>query len=367
MISVFMGPSIVIVPLAGLLADQYGRKLLLAPSILIFGIPGALIAFTTDYHAVLLLRLLQGIGWGGLTPLIVTSIGDFYEGSEETTAQGLRQTGTALVGGGISLLAGALVVMAWQFPFLLYLLTIPIAGVVYVFFDEPTDTDRNQSSTSSKRNFKLYSSNIVELIRQQRILFILIARTLPMVVWIGFATYNSIIVTRILGGTPVQAGIIYTVASLFMALAASQVGRFAGIIGNRYSLLIGANVSLGGGLVIFSFATDIPIAILGGMGVGVGMGITIPLYRTLITDFAPKSVRAGLVSLGSAGSRLMATVTPIATGLIIASATPIVGVETAIKLAGLGAGVIGGGAGLICVIVALLSPTVDIPSEKLTS
>lgn len=96
MISFFTAPPILVIPIAGLLADRYGRKPIIVASLALFGVAGSAIALTTNFHLVLALRLLQGMGFGGLTPLLITSIGDFYTGSEEVTAHGIRFTGTGL-------------------------------------------------------------------------------------------------------------------------------------------------------------------------------------------------------------------------------------------------------------------------------
>jgi len=78
--SAFTAPAIVMIPLAGLLADRYGRKKVLIVGLLVFGAAGVTIAFTTEFITGVGLRALQGIGFAGITPVIITSIGDMYEG-----------------------------------------------------------------------------------------------------------------------------------------------------------------------------------------------------------------------------------------------------------------------------------------------
>jgi ACDE family multidrug resistance protein len=94
MISVFTAPAIVMIPVAGIVADWIGRKHILVISLLVFGLAGTAIVFTNDFLVALALRLIQGIAFGGLTPIIITSIGDLYSGTTEATAQGLRFTGS---------------------------------------------------------------------------------------------------------------------------------------------------------------------------------------------------------------------------------------------------------------------------------
>ncbi|MEF8906933.1 MAG: MFS transporter, partial [Haloarculaceae archaeon] len=120
LISVFTAPGILVVPLAGALADRYGRKPVLVAALVLFGLAGTAIAFTTDFRVALGLRLLQGVGFAGILPTLITSIGDFYSGSREATAQGLRFTVSGLSQAAFPLLAGVLVATAWQYPFLLF-------------------------------------------------------------------------------------------------------------------------------------------------------------------------------------------------------------------------------------------------------
>jgi len=162
-----------------------------------------------------------------------------------------------------------------------------------------------------------------------------------------------------LDGRPVQAGALYTIGSLGMAVAASQVGRSVALAGSRYTLLVGANLALGAGLGAVVFAPNLLIAGVGVTAIGVGMGLTIPLYRTLLTDFAPESVRAGIVSIGSAGSRAIGVLTPIAMGSVIAITTSIVGFRLALQLASVGVGLVGGGGGLVCVLAASVAPPAE--------
>ena len=68
MITMFTAPSIVGIPFVGVLADKYGRKLILVVALLLFGLAGTGIAFVTDLRIALSLRMLQGIGYAGITP-----------------------------------------------------------------------------------------------------------------------------------------------------------------------------------------------------------------------------------------------------------------------------------------------------------
>lgn len=354
MISVFTAPAIVVIPIAGVLADRYGRKPVLVGSLVLFGIAGVLIAFTTDFRVALGLRLLQGVGFGGINPIIITSIGDLYAGAREATGQGLRFMVSGLSGTVFPLVSGVLVVFAWQYPFLVYALALPVAGVVYVWFDEPVPTSRQASGVGGGRGS--YVRALLGLVMRRRVFAIVVARALPIVVWIGFITYNSLLVVRVMGGTPPQAGVLVAVGSLVFALAASQAGRITAVYDSRFVPLAVANVLLGVGFAGVVLAPTVWIAGVGITVAGAGFGILLSLYRSVITGLAPADLRAGLVGIAEAGGRVAATLTPIAMGLVIGALSPTLGVTAALQIAGLGAAVVGSVGGLVCLVVARAAP-----------
>lgn len=358
-ISFFTAPSIVMIPVAGILADRYNRKTILVTALVTFGVAGTVIALTTDFRVVLALRTIQGTAFGGLTPVIITSIGDLYSGTEEATAQGLRFTGSGVSLTIFPLVAGLLVGIAWQYPFLIHVIALPIAVAIYLWFEEPTDTGE---AVTDGGDTVAYRRALIRLLRERRVFALVVARALGTVVWTGFLTYNSTIVVRVIGGTPQQAGILIALGSIFFAGAASQAGRFSALFDSRLYLLVAANACLGGGFVLVLFAPGLYVANAGIVVLGTGFGVALSIYRSIITGLAPQSLRGGLVSLSEAAGRIMDTVTPVAIGGIIAVATPVVGFVPAVQISGLTAAIVGAGGGALCLCIGSLSP--EVPAER---
>lgn len=351
--------SLITIPMSGLLADRYGRRPVLIAALVLFGGGGTAIALTTDFRIVLALRFVQGIGFGGILPIITASIGDMYAGGREATGQGIRMMMTGLSAATFPLLAAGLVVFAWQYPFLLYALAFPVAVLVYLRFEEPTSNE----DAAEAMETAAYRRAMMSLLRWPRASLTVVARTFPAFVWVGFLTYNSLVVVRLMGGSPLQAGVLVTVGSFFFA-AASQVGRILPIFGGRLNLLVVANVALAVGFVGFLFTSRPAVAVIWVSMVGIGFSVSVSLYRSVITEFTPESLRAGVVSLGAAGARLVATVTPILMGISIEVATPVVGEAQALQFAGVAVAILGGGGGLLCLFVASISnPVPDDPAE----
>lgn len=358
MVSFFTAPAIIIIPLAGLIADRVGRKPVLVGGLVLFSVSGAAVALSSDFRMALGLRLVQGIAFGGITPIIIASIGDLYGGARESTAQGIRFTGSGVSATLFPLISGFLVVLSWQFPFLLYALGIPIAIVVYRFLEEPTADARDDSGATDGTDTRQQLRDVFELVRQRRVLAIVVARTLPTVIWIAMLTYSSIIVVRLQGGTPGQAGLLVAIASFCWTAAASQAGRVTAIFDSRLYPLIGSNVALGVGSVFFLFAPHLTVAAVGVAAIGSGFGLALALYRSIITGFATESLRGSLVSVAEALGRVIATLTPVLMGSIIAVATPLIGFPSAVQLAGLSAAFAGSVGGIACLLVGKSSPPI---------
>lgn len=360
LISVFSAPAIVMIPLAGMVADRYGRRPILILSLVLFGAAGTAIAFTRNFGVILVLRALQGVAFAGIGPVIITSIGDLYDSGTETTAQGIRFTGSGLTSATFPLLSGAIVVVGWQYPFLLYALALPTAVAVYIWFDEPTARNEDaQVSVADGGTDTSQLSALFGLLSNRRVFAFVIARGLPVATWFGFLTYNSVIIVRFADGSPSTAGLLITIASLAYAVTASQSGRVTERFPSQWIPLIGGNLCLGFGFIAFLFAPGIPLKGVGIGICGVGFGIVLSLYRSIITGLATADLRGGLVSLGEGFGRVIATLTPVAMGAVIAFAEPRVGLEAAVQVAGVGAGLVSAIGGVICLLVARSGPAVS--------
>jgi MFS family permease len=350
LISAYTAPPIVLIPVAGVVADRVGRKPVLLAGILLFGVGGTGIALTTDFRVAVALRLLQGVAFAGLTTIIVTSIGDVYAGAREATAQGLRFTSSGVYQAIFPPVAGALVVVAWWAPFLIYAMAFPVAVLVYLWFEEPLDGGDERADEPSGGVRPLLA-----LVSRPRVFSLVVGRGLPMLPWVGFLTYNSLIVARGVGGSPAEAGILVAVNSTGLAVGGSQAGRITERFDSRLWPLAVANVALGVGLVVVAFAPTLAVGVVGAAVLGVGFGVSLSLYRSVVTGLAPAHLRGGLVSVSESGGRVVSTLTPVAMGAAVAAATPSFGLVGAVRLASVGAAVLAVAGGTLVLVVARLT------------
>lgn len=400
LIAAYTAPPIALIPVAGVLADRYGRKPLLLGGILLFGSAGTAIAFTTDFRVAVALRFLQGVGFAGLTPVVITSVGDLYAGSREATAQGLRFTSSGVYQAIFPPIAGVLVGIAWQYPFLIYALAFPVAAVVYRWFDEPldrgsgshggdphtdVDPERDASPADDRRQpdggggdarggatvdegasggegagegdggGESQLRALLRLARRPRVLALVVGRGLPMIAWIGFLTYVSLLVARAIGGTPAQAGLLVTIDSVMLAVGASQAGRITDAFDSRLWPLAAANVGLGVGLAAVALAPSLLVAAAGTAVLGTSFGVSLSLYRSVVTGLAPATLRGGLVSIAESFGRVTSTLTPIGMGALVAALTPTLGLVGAVRWTAVVVGALVAVGGQLCLVVARLS------------
>ena len=97
-------------------------------------------------------RIYEIIATGGDptgTVIAGTRIAVVIGGSASATAQGLRSTSHGVSGALFPVFSGFLVLIAWNYPFLLYVVPLPIALIIYLFLEEPS-TSRSQGQSQNR-------------------------------------------------------------------------------------------------------------------------------------------------------------------------------------------------------------------------
>lgn len=348
LMTAYFVPAVVLTPVVGVLMDRWGRERPLVAALALFGTAGTVIAFATTFEQVVVLRLVQGVGGAGIIPIIITSVGDLYAGPEEAAAQGFRLSLAGIAQTIAPLVAGGLVVVGWRFPLLLYAIAIPIAGACYLWFDEPSaDAASDRAADTGRSHFR----NVVEVVLSWRIVAVLVALMVPPFAYFGFLTYVSFLVGGV-EGAPRAAGVLVAASSIVYAGTATQAGRVTAFFGRRRGPLVGANGCIAAGLSVIALAPSFAVQLAGTIVFGVGIGVSLALYRSVVTGIGPPSVRGSLVSIAETGNRVGAAIAPLAMGLAIDAMAGTFGFRLAVRWTHVGVGVLGGTLGIACLIVA---------------
>lgn len=144
-ITLFSIPAGIVIPFAGALSDRIGRRVIMAPALILYGLGGLSAGFSAwlfphPFPWILGARLLQGIGAGGTYQLAMAVAGDMFQSRKRASALGLLEAANGL-GKVVSPIAGSALALAiWFLPFFAYgLLSFPVAALIWFFIREPAN------------------------------------------------------------------------------------------------------------------------------------------------------------------------------------------------------------------------------------
>src|SRR5687768_15372981 len=87
--SIYLLASTVAMPLYGRLADVLGRKRVILGATVIFTAGSVMAAFSNSMVELIIYRGIQGLGAGGIMPVVLTILGDLFTLKERARMQGL--------------------------------------------------------------------------------------------------------------------------------------------------------------------------------------------------------------------------------------------------------------------------------------
>jgi MFS transporter, ACDE family, multidrug resistance protein len=307
LITVFTLPTLILGPLIGIFADRIGRKKILVPALILFGIAGFSCAFVRDFNLLLGLRFLQGVGAAPLLSLSVTLVGDLYSGDKRVAAMGYNASvssiGTALY----PTIGGALATMGWYFPFMLPIVAIPVGLLVLFGLKNP--------EPQGQRNLKVYLQNAVKTIKNRQLFGLFIASAANFVLLYGaYVTYLPSLIADKFGAEPFTIGLFLSSISVAIAFTASQLGNLA----RRYSettLIRASFVFYAVALAIVPFVSSLWLLLIPTTIFGIGLGIGFPSIQTLLATLAPKEYLATVISVNGTFYGLGQTIGPLLMGL----------------------------------------------------
>lgn len=308
LVTVFTFPTVILGPIIGILADRLGRKKILVPSLILFGIAGTACAFARDFNLLLLLRFLQGIGAAALLSLSVTLIGDLYAGDRRTTAMGYNASVSSIGTAIYPILGGALATMGWYFPFVLPVVAIPIGLVVLFALKNP--------EPKGDRNLKEYLRNGLKSIRNRQLFGLFIASAANFILLYGaYVTYLPLLLANSFGADSFIIGLLLSSVSVAIAITSSQLGRLTG----RFSetILIRASfVFYAMALLIVPFISSLWLLLIPTTLFGIGIGIGFPSIQTLLAALAPRDYLATVISVNGTFFGLGQTLGPLLMGMV---------------------------------------------------
>jgi ACDE family multidrug resistance protein len=308
--TVFTAPAIVLSPIFGVIADLYGRRLLLALGLIAFGIFGAAMAFAPNFGWLLAFRTLQGVAFSAVIPLTIVLIGDLLEGDSEIGGQGLKVFLDRIGYLVFPPLGGLLAAVAWFWPFVFYVLTIPVGLTAFYWMPETKGKRSERTMT--------YLGDILRLTRHPRLVIAFSAGFLRFFLDYGFLTYFPLFLVRTHGISTATAGLLYVFFSIGAMMTSSQAGRIAAGR-DKANILFVAFVISGAAVLAVPFLPG--IGLVGGalFFYGLANGVISPMQKSLLTQNAPAELRGGIVSFDRLIQQVSKTTSTSIVGLLLVS------------------------------------------------
>lgn len=298
LITLFSVPAGLIIPLAGFLSDRFGRKKVIIPSLLLYGLGGVVAGLTAvfakDFVYPLLLggRVLQGIGAAGTAPIAMALCGDLFTGKWRSRALGIIEAANGL-GKVVSPVLGALLgLVAWYAAFLFFpLVVIPAVAGMWFLVKEP---ERQPAARKIDRYLRSFGGVFEK--KSAMLLTSFFNGMIALLLLFGVLFFLSEHLESAFRYNGLRKGAALAVPVLFMC-AASYV---TGLLIRKKSLVIKWLVVAGLSLMAGSFAalgivqkTSFFFAAISLAGVGTGLAL--PCLNTIITS-STASEKRGLVT-----------------------------------------------------------------------
>lgn len=266
------GPALAIAlfaPLAGWLADRFGRKRMLMVATLCYALLGALPALLDGLTAIVGVRLLFGLAEAMVMTVCSTLIADYWQGDQRLKYVNRQVVTIALVGSAFFVIGGMLGEHSWRFPFYLYLLPLLLLPFMARILWEPVVSRPSLQTVSQTPQRPQSRVNMAALLAGYLLVgigmvmsFVVPVQAPVLLVMLGVTSTTLI-------GLATGTGLL---ASLVGALMWPLVRRALGVRGcNALLLLLGA-----AGLIGLALAQSYTTVLVSIVIHGIGMGMLVP-------------------------------------------------------------------------------------------
>lgn len=326
LVTVFTLPGIFLSPLFGIIADRIGRKMVVVPSLFLFGVAGFACTFAPDFEFLVGMRFLQGVGASSLGALNATLISDMFKGNDRITAMGYN-SGVLSLGATIyPAIGGGLALFGWHYPFILPLMAIPVGLLVMLKMKIP-----QPKKIESLKNYLL---NLWVALKQPKLLVLFLASILSFVLLYGpILTYLPFFIEESFGGDSLAIGLIVSSVAISNGLSSSVLGRLA-LRFNERSLLKVSYLIYALAFLIIPFVGIMWLLVLPVLLYGWGQGTNLPNILNQISREAPEQSRGAVLAINGMVLRLGQTLGPVIIGVFYAwkSFNGVYGISVAIAL-----------------------------------
>lgn len=260
---------------SGYIAKKFGYKQTILLGLGIVVISGIIPVFIANFYVVLLSRAALGFGIGLFNSLLIALISYFYDGDERTSLLGYHEALGGLGGMLITYIAGQLIHINWQAPFIAYAIAFPVFFLFWKIVPKIDTKDileknKKQVQTADTAGHGKFSMVYIFMI------FIIIAATLNMTMGIKV---SSLIVEEGYGSAS-DGSTVIMLLSLGAMISGFLFGKAYKLFKN-YVLAIGFLITALA-MMIIGISNSVPMTVLGGFLVGFGFRVMMPTLTNIV-------------------------------------------------------------------------------------
>lgn len=308
----YSAPGIIFIPIMGILADRYGKKKVLLPSMLLFAVGGTACAVANNTETLLLFRFLQGIGACALATINVSWAVDLFEDDERIKIMGYIGATQNIGSGILPIIGGVLASIAWFYPFLLSLMVLPLGMYLLIFMEK--ESQEKIAKSANTKNFITYALQHLN----DKIVIEIVFMT-GAFIFIGFGaliTYLPIFLKDTFNTPETIIGIIVGSRAVMGVITATRLSIITKYFSYRIIIFV-SFLTLAVGMLIIPYSNNQWVIILTTMCYGGAFGLLRPSLQYLLLEHAPTNLRSTFASASNFGLRLSQTLSPIFAGLYL--------------------------------------------------
>ncbi|MDD2470979.1 MAG: MFS transporter [Methanocorpusculum sp.] len=262
----------------GAAVDKFGKVRILAISLAVFTFAGVSGFFLTSLPAILVGRIILGIGISGIVNTTTTLITDYYQGPSRVKVLGYQ---AAAMGIGVVILdtsGGFLAGISWRMAFLIYLLGLFILIGTLVTMKEPVREKVNMTRDAPKNKTPVGS-----------IVLIYITLFLGMMLFFLMPTKFPYLIAEYVENSSALSGILLGILGIFSALIGTLYWRIAGRIHRMVNISL-SFILLGAGYVLFGLSESMMIIVISVIIIGIGNGLLMPTVLSWLGVITPREI-----------------------------------------------------------------------------
>ena len=308
----YSAPGIIFIPVMGILADRYGKKKVLLPSMLLFAVGGTACAVANNTETLLLFRFLQGIGACALATINVSWAADLFEDDERIKIMGYIGATQNIGSGILPIIGGILASIAWFYPFLISLIVLPLGMYLLIFMEK--ESQEKIAKSANTKNFITYAWQRLN----DKIVIEIVFMT-GAFIFIGFGaliTYLPIFLKDTFDTPETIIGIIVGSRAVMGVITATRLSIITKYFSYRIIIFV-SFLTLAVGMLIIPYSNNQWVIISTTMCYGGAFGLLRPSLQYLLLEHAPTNLRSTFASASNFGLRLSQTLSPIFAGLYL--------------------------------------------------